>query len=94
MMPDTPPFPEFTPEQRQVMREKAARFFRPLHDDDDINRWRQASLEEKGQALAGLLKLVDAIGNYPPKRTRFPGFPRIIAEARARKRGAAETKSE
>lgn len=93
-MSDTHRFPEFTPEQRKELREKAARFFRPLHDDDDIERWRQASLEQKGQAMAGLLKLVDAVGNFPPKQTRFPGFPRIAAEARRGRRGASETASE
>ena len=90
-MPDTRQFPELTPEQRQQMREKVARFFKPMHDDEDIERWRRASLEEKGQAMSGLLKLVDAIGNFPPKQTCFPGFPQIAAEAR-RQQEAARSK--
>ncbi|MGH2584831.1 MAG: hypothetical protein ACRDJE_07960 [Dehalococcoidia bacterium] len=48
----------------------------PTPDElDRWQRWRAATLEERGAALADLLDLVDAIGNYPPKRDMFPGFP-------------------
>jgi len=49
----------------------------PTPDElDRWRRWRQATPEERGEALAELLDLVDAIGNYPPKREVFPGFPK------------------
>lgn len=48
----------------------------PTPDEmDRWQRWRNATLEERGQALAELLDLIDAIGNFPPKREMFPGFP-------------------
>lgn len=49
---------------------------RPLHDDEDLDRWKNASPREKGEALRGLLRFVDKVGRYPPKHERFPGFPR------------------
>lgn len=56
------------------------RFHEPMHDDEDIERWRHATMEEKGQALYSLLRLVDAMGQFPPKTTQFPGWKRILAE--------------
>lgn len=62
-----------------AMRAKAAKFFapRPEQEAEDIEYWRNATMEEKGEMLAGLLRFVHAAGNYPPKRTQFPGFRRI-----------------
>ncbi len=45
-------------------------------DDDERERWRRASLREKGEALIDLLGLVDAIGRYPEPTARWPGFPK------------------
>ncbi len=54
-----------------------AKFVAPRPEfDEKTLRWRGASLEERGRALADLLRLVDAIGRYPPKLDTFPGFPR------------------
>ncbi|MGE0544387.1 MAG: hypothetical protein AB7R89_29855 [Dehalococcoidia bacterium] len=48
----------------------------PTPDElDRWNRWRHATLEERGRALSDLLDLIDAIGHFPPKREMFPGFP-------------------
>jgi hypothetical protein len=71
------PFPEFTPEQIRVIREKAARFFRPMPEEDDLTYWKHATLEEKGRILADLLDLVDAIGNYGPVREPFRWSPQV-----------------
>jgi hypothetical protein len=43
-------------------------------------RWRKASREERARALADLLDLVEAMGRFPPKRDRFPGWKRIVAQ--------------
>ncbi len=40
-----------------------------------VRRWRYATLKERGDAIAGLLDLVSAMGRFPPQRTEFPGFP-------------------
>jgi hypothetical protein len=51
----------------------------PTPDElDRIERWRHASMEEHGRAFADLLRLVDAIGHFPPKREMFPGFRALI----------------
>ncbi|MBI3979297.1 MAG: hypothetical protein HY331_14030 [Chloroflexi bacterium] len=46
------------------------------HDAEDIEYWQRASDETRGRTLYGLLKMVDAIGHYPEKAERFPGFPK------------------
>ena len=48
---------------------------RPEFDEKTL-RWRTASLEDRGHALAGLLRFVDAVGRHPPRREMSPGFPR------------------
>ena len=49
----------------------------PTPDElDRWERWRHATLEERGAALSDLLDLIDSIGHYPPKGDMFPGFPR------------------
>lgn len=63
-------------ERLQMIREKAARFLRPMPEEDDLSYWQHASLQEKGKVLADLLNLVDAIGHYPPKREQFRWSPR------------------
>jgi hypothetical protein len=45
-------------------------------ENEDRDRWRRATLREKGDTLIDLLGLVDAIGRFPERSTRFPGFPR------------------
>jgi hypothetical protein len=50
-------------------------FRQRLDDLDRIRRWRKATLEERGQTIAGLLDLVSAMGRFPPQQTEFPGFP-------------------
>jgi hypothetical protein len=47
------------------------------HEQDDRERWRHASMEERSRALKELLDFVDAVGNEPPKRTMFPGWKNI-----------------
>ena len=51
------------------------RYLRPLPEEDDISRWIDATMEERGNALAGLLGLVDAIGHFPPKEDLPVVFP-------------------
>ncbi len=67
-------------EPERPMRDEAywkAKFAAPRPEfDEKTLRWRRASLEDRGHALAGLLRFVDAVGRYPPKREMFPGFPR------------------
>jgi hypothetical protein len=46
-----------------------------LDELDRIRRWRNATLEERGRTIAGLLDLVSAMGRFPPQQTEFPGFP-------------------
>ncbi len=48
---------------------------RPKFDEKAL-RWRRASLDDRGHALAGWLRFVDAVGRYPLRREMFPGFPR------------------
>jgi hypothetical protein len=50
-------------------------FRQRLDDLDRIRRWRAATLEERGRAIAGLLDLVWSMGRFPPKHAEFPGFP-------------------
>jgi hypothetical protein len=40
-----------------------------------IKRWRHATLEERGRAIADLLDLVSGMDRFPPQQTEFPGFP-------------------
>ena len=40
-----------------------------------IKRWRHATLEERGRAIADLLDLVAGMDRFPPQQTEFPGFP-------------------
>jgi hypothetical protein len=40
-----------------------------------IKRWRHATLEERGRAIAELLNLVAGMNRFPPQQTEFPGFP-------------------
>ena len=40
-----------------------------------IKRWKGATLQERGDTIAGLLDLASAINRFPPQRTEFPGFP-------------------
>lgn len=47
-------------------------------------RWRKASREERARVLAGLLDLVEAMGRFPPKRDRFPGWRVISAQRDAK----------
>jgi len=48
----------------------------PTPDElDRVARWQFATLEQRGRTLIELFRLVDAVGNYPPKREMFPGFP-------------------
>jgi len=46
-----------------------------LDEMDRVRRWKDATLEERGAAVAELLDLVPAAGQFPPQRTEFPGFP-------------------
>ena len=46
------------------------------HNGEDIEYWRAASDETRGQTLYQLLMLVNAIGRYPEKTEELPGFPR------------------
>lgn len=46
------------------------------NDESDIEYWRAASKETRGQTLYQLLMLVNAIGKYPEKTDVFPGFPK------------------
>lgn len=55
----------------------------PLPEEDDVTYWKHASLGERGQALAGLLGLVDAIGHFPPKPELAQVFPRPGQHCRA-----------
>ncbi len=50
------------------------------HDQEDMEYWRHATEEQRGRTLYNLLKLVDAIGRYPPKTEVFPGFPKSKQE--------------
>lgn len=67
-------------ETRRPERDEAywkAKFAAPRPEfDEKTLRWRTATLEERGRALAGLLRFVDAAGRYLPKHEMFPGFPR------------------
>jgi hypothetical protein len=45
---------------------------------DRLRRWKHASPEARGRALEELLELADCIGNFPPKRTMFPGFRALV----------------
>ncbi len=47
-------------------------------------RWRKATREERARTLAGLLDLVEAMRRFPPKRDRFPGWKRIVAQRDAK----------
>jgi hypothetical protein len=47
-------------------------------------RWRRATPDERARALAGLLELVEAMGRFPPKRDRFPGWKTIVAQRDAK----------
>lgn len=40
-----------------------------------IKQWKSASLQKRGDTIAGLLDLVSAMNRYPPQQTEFPGFP-------------------
>jgi hypothetical protein len=40
-----------------------------------IKRWRDATLQERGRAIADLLDVVSAMNRFPPQQTEFPGFP-------------------
>jgi hypothetical protein len=40
-----------------------------------IKRWRHATLEERGRAIADLLDFVAGANRFPPQQTEFPGFP-------------------
>ena len=40
-----------------------------------IKRWRDATLRERGRAIADLLDVVSAMNRFPPQQTEFPGFP-------------------
>jgi hypothetical protein len=40
-----------------------------------IKRWRHATLEERGRAIADLLDLVAGMDRFTPQQTEFPGFP-------------------
>ena len=46
------------------------------HDEEDIEYWRNATDDMRGRTLYGLLKTVNAMGIYPEKTDRFPGFPK------------------
>ncbi len=46
------------------------------YNEQDIEYWRTASDETRGQTLYQLLMLVNAIGKYPEKTEEFPGFPK------------------
>jgi hypothetical protein len=50
-------------------------FRQRLDELDRVRRWRNATLEERGWAIADLLDFVSAMGRFPPQRTEFPGFP-------------------
>lgn len=80
---DRHPSSALPPEGVRITRERAARFLRPMPYEDDLTEWKQATLEQKGEALAGLLRLVKAIGNYPPKRSQFPGWKHVITGGRS-----------
>lgn len=74
--------PEHDEHQQPSRRSKAEmlkRFTGPTlrHDEEDIEFWRNATDEIRGRTLYNLLKMVDAIGRYPEKEERFPGFGRV-----------------
>jgi 4-hydroxy-3-methylbut-2-enyl diphosphate reductase len=48
---------------------------------DRVERWRDASMEEHGRALADLLDFVDAMGRRPREREMFPGFRALVRRA-------------
>jgi hypothetical protein len=73
-MPDTRQFPKLTPEQRQQMSEKAARFFKPMPEEDDLTPWVDMSHQTKGELLVGLLGLADAI-NTGKMQAGMPPHP-------------------
>ena len=50
----------------------------PADELDRWARWRNATPEERGAALADLLDFVDAVGRFPPKSDMFPGWKRLV----------------
>jgi hypothetical protein len=57
------------------MPARSLREMRPLPEEDDISQWIDATMEERGRTLAGLLGFVDAVGHYPPKEDLRIVFP-------------------
>lgn len=57
---------------------KDAAMLSPLDDDqkERIARWRDATMRQRGAALASLLRFVEKAGRFPEKEERFPGFPK------------------
>ncbi|MBI2761261.1 MAG: hypothetical protein HYX51_07540 [Chloroflexi bacterium] len=51
------------------------RDMRPMPEEDDISQWIDATMEERGRALASLLGFVDAVGRYPAKDDLLVVFP-------------------
>ncbi len=69
---------EETKKPAMTKAEMVARLVGPSlkRDEEDIEFWRNASDELRGRTLYSLLRMVNAIGNYPEKTDRFPGFPK------------------
>jgi hypothetical protein len=57
-----------------VTPEEHARAIR-LDQLQRVKRWRRATLEERGRAVAELMDLVSAMDRFPPQQSEFPGFP-------------------
>jgi hypothetical protein len=59
----------------------------PWIDDGEDHgaEWARASMEERGMALAVLLTIMDAYAPHPPKGEMFPGWKKIMAEAKERR---------
>ena len=67
--------------REMINPENAARQAK-INEQERIERWRRATMKEKGEALADLLDLVDGTGRNIPQGSMFPGFRTIIAEAK------------
>jgi hypothetical protein len=59
---------------REVTPEEHARAIK-MDQLQRIKRWRHATLEERGKAIAELLDLVSGMNRFPPQQTELPGFP-------------------
>lgn len=59
-------------------------------EQEDLERWRHATMQEKGEAFLALQRFVDKVGNFPVPETEFPGFPRHLrSQPKASDHGAS-----